>query len=210
MEEHLLKRYRRISWEKYPYPRCDETEAQFKARRTYQLSEKFKDHPVIGSFLKVLELDKKRRETYQELLECFLYRLEKGLPLGKEHDVENMTEEEAKKASEEEIKKLREANSEEGAVLTVGARKIEEPKCSLVIACDGGFVSYSHCEGEGRNDLKYPEHEEFSRNLDDLTMAECFDSIEDAVSFCKKNCPPGVQVLANPCTRAEEILYTHE
>jgi len=82
------------------------------------------------------------------------------------------------------------------------------PMCALVIGWDGEFVNFGCCVGEGKNDLKYPD--EFQRNLNDLTTAECFDSIEDAIAFCKKNCPPGVQVLANPCTRAEEILYEHE
>jgi len=76
---------------------------------------------------------------------------------------------------------------------------------AIVICHDAEFVAYDCCVGEGKNELQYPD--EFSRNLNDLTIAECFDSVEDAVSFCRKNCPPGVQVLANPCTRAEEILH---
>lgn len=199
--DKLFERHcKRYPWENFPYPVCSERQETFVRRRRHQLSQKFKDHKVISVMNRALELEAKKRATMIELLDCLLYRLEKGLPLKKEDS----------SPSEEgmnEIKKLREANDDINDGLKLDER---EPTAAIVICWDGMFVADRKCGGFEREVLQFPGADEFRRNLDDLTMARCFETVAQAVEFCKHNCPKGCQVLSNPCTVIEQVHYEHE
>jgi len=202
----MRKHYKRYPWDKFPYQVQLESWQGMLARKRAWLLEKHAEHPLVKSMLELFRLDAEKHSTMDKILDAVLPQLEKGLPLSSK----DKTQEEATEEAASELQKLKDAGAMTGPgepndALRVSAR---EPLAALVIAMDGEFVRYSSCVGKDKNDLQYQD--DLTRNLDDLTMAECFDSVEDAIAFCKKNCPVGWQVLANPCTRAEEIVFEKE